>query len=300
MKLSMNIGYLVKLFPLEEVCRMVASAGFDAVDYSLEFMKERGHCFSGDNYLRLAEEIRKTLIREGVPATQTHAPFSFANYADKAEFDDFIFPNVARSVEISAALGAEVVVVHPLHHMLYEGHEEEIFQMNMAYFRSLIPIAKDCGIKIAVENMFQRDPRRGVITHDTCSTIKEFVRYIDALDSEWITACLDVGHVGLPLQRDEAWDFIRALGHDRLGSLHIHDNSYKLDEHNLPYMGKIDWDEVTKALGEIDYTGDFTYEVRLQNLNSSADAKLLSLALDYAAKIGKHLVAKVDQNRPLV
>ncbi len=54
------------------------------------------------------------------------------------------------------------------------------------------------------------------------------------------------------------------------------------------------------ALGEIEYTGDFTYEVRLGNLNSSADPKLLSLTLDYAAKIGKHLVAKVEQNRPLV
>ena len=118
------------------------------------------------------------------------------------------------------------------------------------------------------------------------------------LDSPWITACLDLGHCGLVGQLPQ--NMIRALGHDRLGSLHIHDNGYKLDEHNLPYMGKIDWDEVTKALGEIDYTGDFTYEVRLQNLNSSADAKLLSLALDYAAKIGKHLVAKVDQNRPLV
>ena len=106
MKLSMNIGYLVKLFPLEEVCRMVASAGFDAVDYSLEFMKERGHCFSGDNYLRLAEEIRKTLIREGVPATQTHAPFSFANYADKAEFDDFIFSNVAISCPFISFCGS--------------------------------------------------------------------------------------------------------------------------------------------------------------------------------------------------
>ena len=29
---------------------------------------------------------------------------------------------------------------------------------------------------------------------------------------------------------------------------------------NTVYSGKIDWNNVTKALGEIDYTGDFTYE----------------------------------------
>lgn len=298
MNLTMNIGYLATLFPLEEVCRMVKSAGFDSADYSIEFMKEPGHIFSGDDYIAVAEKIGNTMAAQELPVTQTHAPFSFVKFSDPDHYRDFIYPSIVRSVEVSAALGAKTVIVHPLHHMLYSGHEEEIFQLNMEFYGSLIPVAKNCGIKIAVENMFQKDPRRGIITHDTCSTIAEFLRYVDTLDSPWITACLDVGHVGLPLQKDEPWDFIRALGHERLGALHIHDNGYRNDDHALPYTGKIDWNEVTKALGETDYSGDFTYEIRLASLVNSQEPALLAMGLEHAARIGRYLVEQVDKNRP--
>ena len=299
MKLTMNIGALVKFFPLEDVCAMVRDAGFDSIDYSLEFMKDADHMFAGSDYLAVAEKVRKTIEGFDLPITQTHAPFSFGQFSDENVYRDFIYPSVVRSVEISAALGASTVIVHPLHHMLYSGHEEEIFRLNMEYYRSLIPVAQSCGIKIAVENMFQKDARRGIITHDTCSTIPEFLRYIDTLDSPWITACLDVGHVGLPLQKDEPWDFIRALGHERLGALHIHDNNYRSDDHVLPYCGKIDWTEVTKALGEIDYAGDFTYEVRLPGLYQFQNKELANITLDFAGKIGRFLVAEVEANRPV-
>lgn len=63
-----------------------------------------------------------------------------------------------------------------MHHYVYKGHQKEIFQKNMEFYRSLIPIAKANGIKIAIENMWQRDRRRGHISHDTCSTIPEFIR----------------------------------------------------------------------------------------------------------------------------
>ena len=299
MKLTMNIGGLLECFSAEDVCTMVRASGFDSVDYSLEGMKLLENVFAGNDYLAVAEDVRKTMEDCGLPIAQTHAPFSFAKFSDPDVYRDFIYPAISRSVEISAALGAKTVIVHPLHYMLYSGHEEEIFRLNMEFYRSLIPVAKNGGIKIAVENMFQKDPRRGIITHDTCSTISEFLRYIDTLDSEWITACLDVGHVGLPLQKDEPWDFIRALGHERLGALHVHDNSYKNDEHELPYCGKIDWTEVTKALGEIDYAGDFTYEIRLPGLKQFQNKELTAITLNYAGQIGKYLVAQVDANRPV-
>lgn len=53
---------------------------------------------------------------------------------------------------------------------------------------------------------------------------------------------------------------IRQLGHNRVGSLHIHDNDLYNDLHTLPFLGKIDWKEVMRALKEIDYKGNFTYE----------------------------------------
>jgi hypothetical protein len=158
---------------------------------------------------------------------------------------------------------------------------------------------KEYGIKVGIENMFQRELLRGQISFDTCNQIPEFIRYVDTLDSEYMVACLDIGHVGLPTRDDEAWDFIRALGHDRLQALHVHDNDYRVDKHALPYLGKIDWNEVTKALGEIDYQGDFTYEVNLTTFMSKfMNEEMIPTAMRYAHDVGRHLCTLVDKNRP--
>ena len=114
-----------------------------------------------------------------------------------------------------------------------------------------------------------------------------------------MVACLDIGHVGLPVRDDESWDFIRALGHDRLQALHGHYNDYRVDKHALPYLGRIDWNKVTKALGEIDYQGDFTYEVNLNTfVSNSMNDDLIPTAMRYAHDIGRYLCALVDKNRP--
>ena len=52
---------------------------------------------------------------------------------------------------------------------------------------------------------------------------------------------------------------IRAIG-ERLGALHIHDNDRWKDLHQIPFAGSIDWNEVVKALKDIDYKGEFTLE----------------------------------------
>ena len=195
-------------------------------------------------------------------------------------------------------MGAKCIVVHPIHYWRYRGNEEEIFKKNMDFYRSLIPICKDYNIKVGIENMFQRDKLRGnYIIHDTCSTTTEFCKYIDTLDSEYMVACLDVGHVGLPSTHIEAWDFIRILGHDRLQALHIHDNDYTNDQHLVPYAGKIDWMQVTKALGEINYSGDFTYECFIDKMAYQMDSETYPVALSYVAQIGRHLINSVELNR---
>lgn len=299
MKLSLNLKVLTlhNGLSIEEIAELVSNAGFNASDYSLGCMTKRENIFDAADYLTVAENIGIALKRKNVPVTQTHTPYDF-RFKVPGEFESFIYPQIVRAIEISAAMGAPITVIHPLHHYVYKGHQEEIFQKNMEFYRSLIPIAKANGIKIAIENMWQRDRRRGHISHDTCSTIPEFIRYVDELDSEQIVACLDVGHVGLPPTDDEAWDFIYALGHDRLQSLHIHDNDYKDDLHALPYTGMMDWAKITEALGKIDYSGDFTYELNM-DLLERVDAAFLPTVLRYFADVGKHLVHQVNQNRPM-
>ena len=297
MRLALNIGYLTRTFPIEQAVKFAADAGFNAVDYSLMEMVHPEDRFNSPSWREIALEHGKMLQSAGVPVVQTHTPFRYTNFDDPVAYEQVIYPAIVRSIEASALLGAKVAVVHPLHYFVYAGHEEEIFRRNMEFYRSLIPVCKEFDIKVGIENMFQRDARRGHIVSDTCSTIPEFCRYIDTLDSEYMVACLDVGHIGLPASHIESWDMIRALGHERLQALHVHDNDYRDDRHGVPFTGKIDWYEVTKALGEIDYTGDFTYECNIERFTGCMGSDLLPKSLRYMADVGWHLVENIEKNR---
>ena len=64
----------------------------------------------------------------------------------------------------------------------------------------------------------------------------------------------------------------------------------------VPYMGKLDWSEITKALGEINYDGDFTYEVN-DAFYGNIPERILQQSVDFMGVIGKELVAQVEENR---
>lgn len=297
MELSVNIRNLFRRYDFETRARLYSEAGFRCVDYSLEEMVADDNVLNTDSYRERAEYIRRTCEGLGMRINQTHAPFTFKMWADDEGYNGIILPRLHRAMEISAIFGAEVCVMHPLHHFVYHGHEEEIFERNMDFYRGLIPYCREYGVQLGVENMWQIDPLRKNCTYDTCGQKEEFVRYIDTLDSEYIVACLDVGHVGLPCGSDDrAEDFVRALGHDRLKALHIHDNDFRGDQHLLPYLGRLNWDAITRALGEIDYTGVFTYEVGA-GIVTSADDEFVPVALNYMYRLGRHLADKVDAAR---
>ena len=94
-------------------------------------------------------------------------------------------------------------------------------------------------------------------------------------------------------------DMIRKLGHDRLGALHIHDNDFTMDQHLLPYLGKLDWADIAKALGEIDYQGDFTYEVN-GLLFDGCDEGFVPIATRFMGEVGKHICSIIETNRPAI
>lgn len=291
MELSLNIRDISKRFGLENTVSAAGAAGFSAVDYFIG-LDEADSPLHSENYRSAVSDIRRSIEAGGLRCNQTHAPFRFRA---KQWDEDGHFGVFVKALEITALLGAEICVVHPLHHMQYLGHEEEIFRLNMEYYRSLIPYCREYGVKVGIENMWQRHPIRKNISFDTCSSAEEFIRYIDTLDSEYMVACLDVGHVVLPDNRMGVGDFIRALGHDRLKALHIHDNDYINDLHLLPYRGKLDWEDITEALGAINYEGVFTYEIGAAEF--ALPSELFSHALSYAGAVGDHLIGMIEKSR---
>ena len=122
-------------------------------------------------------------------------------------------------------------------------------------------------------------------------TAEELNAFLDRLDPEVFCACIDLGHARL-VYSDPA-DFIRKIGLPRLQSLHVQDTYYLLDAHTLPYLGKQNWDDITSALAEVGYAGDFTLEVFL--FLGAFPQNSLSDALQLAYTVGRGLIEKIEK-----
>ncbi len=293
MLLSTQTDILGQKFGDEQTVRILAAAGFDAIDYSMFGMSGAEHILHTDAADKYVDHLRDVAEECSVVFNQAHAPFVFKNWDDEDNFKNHIFPTITRAIRLAARIGVKIIVVHPLHHMRYEGNEEKLHDMNVNYYRSFIPYCEEYGIKVATENMWQRDAKRGYIIHDTCSRAAEFNRYLDDIASPWIVGCLDLGHCGLV--GVEAENMIREMGSEHISALHVHDNDYISDAHVEPFSGKMNWQEITKALGEIGYKGDFTFEADI--FFSKMDNDFVPTGAKYLHDVGRYLTGLVDKTR---
>lgn len=287
MKLSTTIGGLSRNFGFDKTIKMMADAGFDAMDF--EFKNGSVHCDEkAEDLSSFFIELRKKAEDSGLCFNQSHAPMHSSDEDD--EKTRIMFERIVRSMKYSALLGVETIVVHPYQHLTYAdpGAPEKLYELNVEFYNKLKPYCEEYGIKVAVENMWQY-PSHPIIGHSTCSTAEEFIKYMDAIDPAWFVACFDIGHAEIVKQKPE--DFIRKLGHDRLKTLHVHDVNGLTDTHTIPYFGMVDWDKVTEALKDINYSGDLTYEISypLHNVPEELVPPMLSLMVS----TGRYLIKKI-------
>ena len=137
-------------------------------------------------------------------------------------------------------------------------------------YLELLPFAKECGVKIATENMWNWDGEKEESAFAACATSESFNEHLDAVNDDYFVACLDIGHAEMRGSGNGAAAMIRALNH-RLQALHIHDNDRWHDSHQIPFSMSIDFDSVVKALKEINYQGYLTLEADRYLGNYSAD-----------------------------
>ncbi len=266
MRISSQTHTLDDWFGMEQAVDMMVEAGYDGLDYSM-FSHDFAYLFQ-DGWKERAQALRARAEAKGAVFNQAHAPFGggYEFYTGQ------IAPVLPRVFEVAAAMGVPVVVVHPVQNGRYYGHEKELFEGNLRFYRMLAPYAKDCGLRIGIENMWQNHPVSRHIVDDVCAPPEELAAIFDELDDpDAFTVCLDIGHCAVCGREPDAC--IRCLGPDRMGALHVHDVDYVHDNHTLPGVLSIDWDAVCRALGEIGYRGDLTLE---------ADAFLRGFGRDFA------------------
>lgn len=125
----------------------------------------------------------------------------------------------------------------------------EAYTRSQAEIRKALPLAKELGVKIAIENVWNQ----------FLLSPLEAARYVDEFESPWVGWHLDIGNLinfGFP----EQW--VRILG-KRITKLHIKEYSRKKRDKEGPYAGfntpfltgDNDWPAVMAALDEVGYTG---------------------------------------------
>ena len=276
-------------FGEEKAIEIIAKAGFDAVDYCMLDLDKEDYVLNSDNYKAHALKLVEAAKRNNVYFNQGHAVGYIPHENHDIVIKKLIEKN-SRAIEISGIMGIRTLVIHPVAFGNYIGREEYVFEKNMQYFKGLLPYAEEHGVKLACENMWCSDKRKKVTTGGVCGNPFEHARYIDEINHPLLVACIDVGHCSLSGR--EASDCIRVLG-DRLGALHIHDNDYLDDMHTLPGLSEMNFNEIMKALKDIDYKGDFTLETDhfFDSLNTIEETEA---GMKLAELIGRKLLAQIE------
>ena len=289
MILSTQTDFLARKFGIEKAIEIIADAGFDAIDLTMLDMKTDASVFCQENYKELAYSIKQKAQSRGLYFNQAHGPFPCSKNDD--EYNEMIYGRILRSIEIAGIVGAKCIVIHPMHHLPYTDNADKLKEMNMAFYRSLAPYAKAAGVKIALENMWQRSADKKIVV-SACSRTKDFADWLDTLNDDCFTACLDLGHSGL--YGFDAAEMIKGLGH-RLGALHVHDNDYQSDTHTAPYLGKMHWDTICSALADIGYKGDITLEA--DNFFNHFPEELAESVTRFMHDIGRNLIDRIEKTQ---
>lgn len=135
---------------------------------------------------------------------------------------------------------------------------QQAWDRSQAAIRKLIPDAEAAGVKIAIEEVWNR----------FLLSPLEFARYIDEFESPWVGAYFDVGNV---VEFGYPQEWIRVLG-KRILKIHIKEYAKpKRFDYPLGEGGEIAWDEVRAALDEVGYEGWITAEVPQRKLGDVVD-----------------------------
>lgn len=265
--------------------RRTAAAGFKVMDFCMCPFQRHETELIGDDWEALTYEIANEAAKLGVEFSQSHLPYAKPNSRRKTPFDEgceqneFFVWATERAIRISGMLGVKWAVVHPVSAGI-DPDDEASLKYNHEIYDKYVELASSMGVGLAFENMADVDGKRrfGALPGDLCAIV-------DSYGSEFVGACWDFGH-GNRMFVDQVPQF-KKLG-DRLKATHVDDNVGKDDLHAIPFQGTVKWHEVMKALKQMNYGGDFNFEVAACK---RLPPELKEATVDYIYKVGSYLLS---------
>ena len=183
------------------------------------------------------------------------------------------FDGLVQSLQDAKAYGASSVLLVP--GVVREGVTyQQCFDRSILEIKKAIPVARDAGVKIAIEN----------VGNNFIMSPEQAVAYLDAIHSEWVGFHFDIGNAGR-VGPAERW--INLLG-KRIVRIHVKDFSAKpvapgVGAGARPKLldGDTNWPAVMKALDGASYSG---WAISEQPADQASD---LQSARDLAARMDK-------------
>ena len=219
-----------------------------------------------EDHIETGKKFAEYLKDIGISVTQGHLAFptSFCTNDDSVK-------RLVREIELFCAIGIENAVLHCDYMKGEDISYEDRRELNIVKLRELVTMIDDCDITLCLENL--------------CKHVKgvdEILYIIDKVGSDKLGICLDTGHLNLNKANSQR-DFIIKAG-KHLKALHLHDNDGKSDQHLLPFgRGEVDFQEIVQALREIDYNGEFNFEIPGESVRQNLP--ILHAKIEYLKKL---------------
>jgi len=235
--------------PQLERLGLLERAGYRNIDVSFYREGRLDSVFMQDHWTEYADAMKRYGEEHGLSFVQAHCPMG--NPLTMDDKRELLLASTIRSLEVCGRLGIKNAVFH--HGWALGIGKDEFTQRNLEFLQQLIPTLEATGVTLCYENLIHRPNVERVIL----SSADDILEYLACAGHPLVQACWDTGHGGLSV--DSQYDNIVKLG-SHLRAVHIHDNRGEIDEHILPYMGVVNWDEIMHVLLDISFPGYFTLE----------------------------------------
>lgn len=290
MRLSTSTNLLDKVFDEfgiispESCLEQCLEAGFKVFDFNFCDQGRPGRPIAQDDWYEYICKFKKFADELGVTFSQTHLHMYDPNdprITDHGWEQELL----RRSIVCTGVLEAEWAVTHPLHQHKPSYSRQDYLQMNLDYYGPMLDEVKKLGYGLSLENMVQWDNEYVFACNG-----EDLAELVDAFNRPNVGVCWDFGHANLSVNDQTAE--LRRIG-PRLKSTHIADNHSNGDEHLAPFYGNVDWHQMMRALKEINYQGDFTYEI--QAFSSPLPVELRRTMTAHVADIGRYLIRLYEE-----
>ena len=267
--------------------KKMRSHGYDCMDFQ-GFLSPDSPLYALDknelaHYLK---ELKSAAKAAGIEIWQMHGMWPHDDATKESRNNVSMRHKTA--IEAAGKLGCKYLVIHPAMPFGWgdEPSKEEVYEINAERFLGLLPVAKENGVTLCIENM----PFRAGHSFSTVTEVKDFVLQINDASMK---ACFDTGHCNVVGANQ--YEAIKTLG-DKLACLHVHDDTNRQDRHLIPFQGEIDWNDVVKGLREIKFDGCISLETQISRNTPEPMREQMQRAL---ASIARYVAEKADMMLPI-